>query len=103
MAAHLSALAGIIVPFGNVIGPLIAWLVKRDQSPLVDREGKEALNFQISMTIYMLVSALLIFAFIGVPLLLVVCVMDLILTIVAAIKTSSGESYRYPFTIRFLT
>jgi uncharacterized Tic20 family protein len=49
----------------------------------------------------MLVWALLIFAFIGVPLLLVVCVMDLILTIVAAIKTSSGESYRYPFTIRF--
>jgi uncharacterized Tic20 family protein len=103
MGAHLSALAGMIVPFGNVIAPLIVWLVKRDQSPLVDREGKEALNFQLSMTIYMLVSALLIFAFIGIPLLVVVCVLDLVLTIVAAIKTSSGESYRYPFTIRFLT
>jgi hypothetical protein len=103
MGCHLSALLGLIVPFGNLIGPLIFWLVKRDQSPLVDREGKEALNFQISMTLYMLVSGVLIFVLIGIPLLFLVAILDLIFTVVAAVKVSSGETYRYPLTIRFLT
>ncbi|MDB5071548.1 MAG: hypothetical protein JWM87_2659 [Candidatus Eremiobacteraeota bacterium] len=102
MACHLAALSGLVVPVGNLIGPLVVWLLKKDQSPLIDREGKESLNFQISMTIYMFISALLIFVLIGIPLLLVVAVLDLIFTIVAATKVSSGIPYRYPLTIRFL-
>ena len=103
MGAHLSALAGLFIPFGNLIGPLVVWLIKRDESPIIDREGKESLNFQISMTIYMLVCALLVFVLIGIPLLVVIGVVDLILTIVAATKVSSGVPYRYPMTIRFLS
>ncbi len=102
MLCHLTALAGMLVPFGNILGPLIVWLVKRDESPLVDREGKESLNFQISMSLYLLVSILLIVVFIGLPMLVAIGLLDLILTIVAAVKTSSGETYVYPLTIRFL-
>jgi len=102
MLCHLSALAGVIIPFGNLLGPLIVWLVKRDESPLVDREGKESLNFQISMTIYALISAVFILLVVGFPMLVAVGLLDLILTIVAAVKTSNGESYTYPLTIRFL-
>ncbi len=103
MGAHLSALIGFFIPFGNVIGPLVVWLVKKDQSPLVDREGKEALNFQISMTIYLLVCAVLVFVLIGIPLLFILAVLDLIFTIVAAVKVSNGETFRYPLSIRFLS
>ena len=102
MGAHLAALAGMFVPCGNVLGPLVVWLTKKDASPLVDRAGKESLNFQISMTIYMAVSALMILILIGIPLLFVVALLDLIFTIVAAVKTSNGEQYRYPLTIRFV-
>jgi len=103
MGVHLSALLGFVLPFGNVLGPLAVWLIKKNESKLVDQEGKEALNFQISMTIYMCVSALLIIFLVGIPLLICVAIADLILTIVAAIKTSNGEAYRYPLTLRFLS
>jgi len=102
MGCHLSSLAGLVIPFGNLAGPLICWLVKRDQSPLVDANGKESLNFQISMTIYMFVSALLIVVLIGLPLLFVIAILDIVFAIVAAVKTSNGEPYRYPLTIPFL-
>jgi uncharacterized Tic20 family protein len=102
VGAHLAALAGMFIPCANVIGPLIVWLVKKDESPLVDREGKESLNFQISMSIYLCVSALLVILLIGLPMLFVIAVVDLVLTIVAAVKTSNGEQYRYPLTIRFI-
>jgi uncharacterized Tic20 family protein len=102
MGCHLSSLAGLLVPFGNLAGPLICWLVKRDQSPLVDANGKESLNFQISMTIYALISGLLVFVLIGIPLLFVILVLDVVFAIIAAVKTSNGEPYRYPLTIPFL-
>ncbi len=99
---HLSALLGMFFPFANLIAPLVVWLLKRDESPLIDREGKEAVNFQISMTMYMAVSGLLVLLLIGLPMLFVVAILDLIFTIVAAVKTSNGEQYRYPLTIRFI-
>ena len=102
MLCHLTALAGVVIPLGNILGPRIVWLVKRDESPLVDREGKESLNFQISMSIYAIISAFFILIFIGFPMLVIVGLVDLILTIVAAVKISNGETYAYPFTMRFL-
>jgi len=102
MFCHLAALAGFIVPFGNVIGPLIIWLIKKDESAFVDDQGKESLNFQISFTIYALVAALLIIVVIGIVLLIALGVLMLILVIVAAIKASNGEHYRYPMSIRFI-
>ena len=103
MLCHLSALAGLLIPsLGHLLGPLAVWLVKKDEIPQVDIEGKESLNFQLSMTIYGLISGALIWVLIGIPMLIVVAVADVVLTVIAAMKASQGVMYRYPFTIRFL-
>lgn len=102
MVAHLAALAGFIIPFGNIIGPLVIWLMKKDESEFVDDQGKESLNFQISVSIYCLVSALLIIILIGVFLLIAIGILMLVLVIVAAVKANSGEKFRYPLTIRLV-
>ena len=103
MFCHLAALAGVIgIPLANIIGPLIIWLIKKESSPFIDDQGKESLNFQISMTIYMFVAALLLIVVIGIVLLPALAVVDVIFVIIAAIKTNNGESYHYPITIRFI-
>lgn len=102
MVAHLAALAGFIIPFGNIIGPLVIWLMKKDESEFVDDQGKESLNFQISVSIYCLVSALLIIILIGIILLIAIGILMLVLVIVAAVKANSGEKFRYPLTIRLV-
>ena len=102
MFCHLGGLAGFIFPFGNIIAPLVIWLVKKEEYPLVDDQGKESINFQISMTIYILASVVLIFLVIGIPLLIILGIFSLIVVIIAAIKANEGEKYRYPLTIRFL-
>ncbi len=111
---HLSALAMLIgVPFGNIVGPLVVWLVKKSSSSSVDENGKEAINFQLSLTLYLLVATAvtlgLMFLLIGflllpvlIAALIVVPVIDVILIGVAAYKASNGEIYRYPLTIRFI-
>ena len=103
MLSHLSALSGFIgIPFGNVLGPLVVWLVKRDKLPFVDEQGKESLNFQISLLIYGFVAALLILVVIGIFLLIVLGVYGLVMVVIASIKANNGESYRYPLTIRII-
>ena len=102
MLCHLSALAMFIIPFGNIIGPLVIWLIKKDESSFVDDQGKESLNFQISITIYCLVSAMLILVIIGIFLLIGLGVLTLVLIIVASVKSNSGEKFRYPLTIRLI-
>lgn len=102
MLAHLSALVGLVIGFG-FLGPLVVWLIRRDQDPYVDYHGKEALNFNISVLLYALVSGLLILVLIGVVLLAVVGIGWLVLTIVAGVRASNGEYYRYPLTIRFVS
>ena len=103
MACHLSALSGFVVPFGNIIGPLVVWLMKKDTMPLVDQHGKEALNFQITVAIAALVCIVLMFVLIGIVLIFVVGLGALVLTIMAAIKVSNGElDYKYPFTLRLI-
>jgi uncharacterized Tic20 family protein len=100
---HLLALAGFAgIPFGNVLGPLIFWLFKRDEYPDVNEHGKESLNFQLSMTLYAILAGITIFVFIGIILLPLVLAVDLVLVIIAALKASKGEFYRYPITIRFV-
>jgi len=99
---HLSALAGYVIPFGHFAGPLIVYLAKRKTLPLVADQGKEALNFQISMTIYFVVAGLLTVVFIGGILAVALFVMHLVLIVLAAIRTSRGLPYRYPLTIRLL-
>ena len=102
LAAHLSALSGYLgLSAGNVIGPLIVWLARKDESPFVSEHAKEALNFQISLLIYLAISVPLALFLIGFALLFVIPIFGLIFTIVAAVKASDGSVYRYPLTIRF--
>jgi uncharacterized Tic20 family protein len=101
MIAHLSALVGFIIPFGNVIGPLVIWQMKKEQPFVVD-QGKEALNFQITVSIAVMVCFLLSFVVIGLLLLPVVGIGALVLTVIAGIKANNGEAYRYPFALRLI-
>jgi len=86
MFAHLSALAGFIIPFGSILGPLIIWQIKKNEYPLVDDQGKEALNFQITALIAIVVCFVLMFVLIGMLLLPLVALAVLILTIIGGIK-----------------
>jgi Domain of unknown function (DUF4870) len=71
VAAHLSTLAGLVVPFGSVIGPLTVWLTGRDRDPFIDQAGREALNFGISIAVYGLVVLVAALMLVGIPLLMV--------------------------------
>jgi uncharacterized Tic20 family protein len=102
MLAHLSSLSGLIIPFGSLLGPLVVWLVKKDTMPFVADQGKEALNFNITVTIAAIVSAVLTLVLIGFLLLAVVVVGWLVLTILATIEANKGVAYRYPFTLRLV-
>lgn len=117
-AAHLSPLVGLIgVPFGNILGPLVVWLIKRQEHPFLDDQGKEALNFQISLTLYALAAGLVVapLFFVGalLPLLpaiallpvvilggVALLVFGLVMIVIAALRANEGEAYRYPVTIR---
>ena len=101
---HLSGLAGILLGWAlaHILAPLVIWLIKRADSPLIDATGKEVLNFQISYSIYLAVAGLLCFVFIGFLLFPILFVAWITLIIIATVKTSNGEQYRYPGIIRFL-
>ncbi|HET6453444.1 MAG TPA: DUF4870 domain-containing protein [Armatimonadota bacterium] len=102
MLCHLLGFGFIVAGIGNIIGPLIIWLIKKGQYPFVDDQGKESLNFQISITIYWIVAAILSFALIGIPLLIAVFVFDVVEIIMASVKANQGIPYRYPLSIRFV-
>ncbi len=103
MLCHLAALCGYFVPLiGNMLGPFLVWMAKRDQSPFIDQQGKEALNFQITVSIALVVAAMLIFFIIGVFLIPIIAIADLILIIVAAVSAYKGEPFRYPFCLRLV-
>jgi len=105
MFCHLAGLAAFVpvVPvLGGIIGPLIIWQIKKDEYPFVDEQGKEAVNFQISILLYELVAALLCFACIGGVLLPAVIVFDVVFLVIAAVKANNGQHYRYPLAIRFI-
>jgi uncharacterized Tic20 family protein len=102
IVCHLLAFAGLAVPFGSILGPLVIWVVKRADSPYIDAVGKEAVNFNISFAIYAVIAAFSMFALIGFVLFPLVCLVWLIFVIMAAIKASEGRMYRYPLTIRLI-
>lgn len=102
MFAHLASLAGIIIPLDNLLGPLIVWLVKKDTMPFVADQGKEALNFNITVFIAAFISGILTLVLIGFLLLIVVGIAWLVLTVLAALAANKGEAYRYPFTLRLI-
>lgn len=100
---HLSALCFFIAPgFGNILGPLVVWLLKKDQLPDLEPEGRKVLNFQISWSIYMILAGLSWFFCIGAVLTPVVVLVWLVILIIGAVKTSNGEAYTFPLTIKIL-
>jgi uncharacterized Tic20 family protein len=103
MFAHLSALLAAFVGGLTFLGPLIIWLIKKDENAFVAEHAKEALNFNITVTIAFIVSFVLSFLIVGIPILVAVSIAWLILTIMAAVKANNGEVYRYPATLRLVT
>ena len=100
---HASALLGFFFHFlGHLLGPLIVWLIKRDVSAEIDANGKESLNFQISMLIYNVIAAVFCLVLIGFFFLAILWVLNAVFVIVASIQASDGKFYRYPITIRFI-
>ena len=102
VGAHLSAFIGAWVALA-FLGPLAVWLMKRDEHPFVAMHAREALNFNLSVLLYIVVAGLLSLLLIGIPLLIAVGIAWFVLTIVAAVKASNGEEYHYPFAIRFVS
>ncbi len=90
-----------LVGFG-LIAPLIIWLIKKNESAFLDKQGRELLNFQLSLLIYFLVSFALCFVMIGFVLLGLLGIASLILTIIGLIRATEGKIYRFPLTIRML-
>lgn len=108
MLCHLSALLGfVLVPSANVFAPLIVWLLKKNDSAFIDEHGRESLNFHISLWIYGLISSLLWFTIILIPLVLLIWAAiylgGLIYSIIAGLKASNGEHFRYPLTLRLIS
>ncbi len=99
---HISAFALFIIPFGNILIPLLLWQLKKDESVLITDNAKEAINFQITYTIALIFSAILVIVLIGIPNLLIFVFFPLIFPILAAIKTVEGEIYHYPFSYKFI-
>lgn len=102
LLAHLSSFAGFIFPFGNILGPMLVYFLKKDQSVAVAEHSKESLNFQISITIYYIAALILIFLVIGAFLLPILFVIQVILVIKAALDADKGRFYRYPLTFRIV-
>jgi len=103
MFSHLSSLLGYtVLPLGNIIAPLVIYLVKKDTMPFAAGEARECLNFQISMLIYLAAGALLLIVLIGFIVLPALYVLNIVFTIIAAIKANEGVPYRYTLTLRFV-
>ena len=103
MVCHLLALLNFAgIPFGGIIGPAIFWVIKKDESPFVDECGKEAINFQITMLIYSVISIVLCLLLIGYLMLFVILIVDIVCIIKAANAANRGVLYKYPWTIRLI-
>ena len=102
MVVHLSAFAGHVFPFAHIIVPLAIWLTKRETSAFVDDQGKEAVNAQVSVTLYAIGAVILCFLLIGLPLLAGLYVANVVLVIIAALAANDGKAYRYPFILRLI-
>lgn len=108
-ACHLSALVGVLFPFGPIIAPALIWFFKRDEHFYIDEQGRESVNFQLSMTMYVLIAGAALWAlkkiflgyfFLWIPLLIHIA--QVLLALVGALRAYDGEKFRYPFSIPFI-
>ncbi len=105
MFTHLAGLASLLtagVPLASILAPLILWLMRKDQSEMVDKTGREVLNFQISVMIYFIGAVILCFVMIGFVIAPAIVLLQLIASIVGAVRASNGEDFKYPLSMRFL-
>jgi len=104
MGCHLAGLCGIVipVPFGGLVATMLIWLLKREEGPFIDDQGKEALNFQMTILIYVFGCIMLIFIGIGILLLFPLILYAFICIVIAAVKASEGVRFRYPGCIHFI-
>src|SRR5262245_16111465 len=100
MLAHISSIIAILLGGLSFIGPLIVWLVKKDQSPFVADQGKEALNFQISVLLASLICGVTCVLAILIP---VIVVANIVFSVIAAMEANKGIYYRYPYTVRLIS
>ena len=102
MLCHALAFVGVAIPLGGIFGPLVWWLMKKDTSPYVDRQGRNALNFQITAAAVIALCALSIFVCVGVVLTSVAVLTWLVFTIVGTVEAGKGKGYRYPVAVPLL-
>lgn len=101
VGAHLSAFLAAYIALG-FLGPLVVLLVRGDRSQFVRRHAVEALNFNLTVLIYFVISVILVILLVGVLLLVALGILYVVAVIVGAVRASSGQDYRYPLTIRFV-
>jgi uncharacterized Tic20 family protein len=102
MFCHLSAFAGYFFPFGGIIGPMVCWISRKQESAWVDINGKASLNFQLSMLMYVVLAIPLCFIIIGFPIIFFLIVLKLVCIVVASIRSARGEVFKYPLSIPFI-
>ncbi|MCU0454852.1 MAG: DUF4870 domain-containing protein [Bacteroidales bacterium] len=102
MFCHLSAFAGFFFPFGAIIGPLVCWLSKKDESQWVDKNGKAAMNFNLSILLYSVLVIPLCFILVGFMIIGLLWVLKVICIIIASVKAAKGEMFKYPLSIPFI-
>jgi uncharacterized Tic20 family protein len=102
MLCHLSSFAGFFFPFGGIIGPLICWMSKKDESVWIDINGKASMNFQLSILLYIVLAIPLCFIIIGIPIIAFLGVLKIVCVIIASIKSAKGERFKYPISIPFI-
>jgi uncharacterized protein len=102
MLCHLSAFAGFFFPFGGIIGPLVFWFTKKDESFWVYINGRDSLNFQLSLLLYIVLAIPLCFILVGIPIIIILGILKVTCIIIASVRASKGESFKYPLVIPFI-
>jgi len=102
MFCHLSAFAGFFFPFGGILGPLICWISRKDESEWVDYNGKASMNFQLSLLLYTVLAIPLCFIIVGIPILIFIFILKIVCIIVASIRAAKGDVFKYPLSIPFI-
>jgi uncharacterized Tic20 family protein len=103
MLIHLTQFCGYLLPLAGLVVPIILWQVKKDQSPVIDRHGRVVMNWILSALIYLGISILLSFVFIGFPMLWILGLLAIVFPIIGGVKANGGELWIYPGSIRFFS
>ncbi len=102
MAIHLCGLLAFVIAPVAIVIPLVLWLTKKDESAYINDHGREAMNYNLSIWLYAVISTILMLVCVGYFLLAGLVVFDIVIMIVAAVQANGGHYFRYPITIRFV-